>query len=63
MANERIKFGVDLDRKTDGDFKEIAEVENRSKRNMHAVLIRRVTKAWKENPKRLEEIGLIQRAF
>jgi hypothetical protein len=60
MARERIRFGVDLDRKTDGDFQEIARVEQRSKRNMHAVLVQRIVRLWKDNPGALRQLGLIQ---
>jgi mevalonate pyrophosphate decarboxylase len=60
MARERIRFGVDLDRKTDGDFQEIARAEQRSKRNMHAVLIQRIVRLWKENPEQLRQLRLVQ---
>lgn len=62
MASEVVRFGVELDRKTDGRFKEIAIVERRSKRNMHAVMTQRIVKLWEQKPEALEQLGIVRRA-
>lgn len=62
MERDRIKFGVNLDRKLDGQFQEIADFEDRPKVAMHRVLVRRVVQIWNEKPERLIELGLIQRS-
>jgi len=62
MAYESVRFGVELDRKTDARFKEIASVERRSKRSMHALMMLRIVKLWEEKPQVLEELGLVKRA-
>lgn len=57
---ERVRFGIDLDREIDSEIKKLARLEQRSKRNMHAVLLTRLIRLWKETPDRLKELGLIQ---
>lgn len=64
MVKDRVRFGVDLDRKTDGEFAEIASsVEGRPKIDLHRVLIKRVVRLWKEQPEKLEQLGIIRRGF
>jgi hypothetical protein len=64
MAREMIRFGVNLDRKVDGEFSEIAEtVEHRPKVDLHRVLINRIVRLWKEQPEALEQLGLIRRGY
>jgi hypothetical protein len=64
MARETVRFGVDLERKVEGEFADIAEqVERRPKVDFHRVLINRVVRLWKEQPQKLEDIGLIRRGY
>jgi len=59
-----VRFGVNLDRKVDGEFAEIAEnVERRPKCDLHRVLINRICRLWKEQPEVLEQLGLIRRGY
>jgi hypothetical protein len=60
MNAERIRFGVDVDRKLDSAIKDLAEIEHRSKRNMHQVLLRRIVDLWKSDPEKLKQIQLIR---
>lgn len=60
MARERVRFGVDLDRETDAAIQKLATLEQRSKRNFHAVVMARLVRVWKENPDRVRELKLIQ---
>lgn len=60
MVRQRVKFGVDLDRETDAEIQKLAQLEQRSKRNFHAVLMTRVSRLWKEKPDLLRELKLIQ---
>lgn len=60
MARERVRFGVDLDRETDATIRKIAESEERSKRNMHAVLMRRIARLWQEKPEALRQLELVR---
>lgn len=64
MARERVRFGVELERKIEGEFAEIAQnIERRPKVDFHRVLINRVVRLWKEQPQKLEELGLIRRGY
>lgn len=64
MARDRVRFGVDLDRKVDGEFAEIAvTIERRPKIDLHRVLINRVVRLWKEKPEALEQLGIIRRGY
>jgi hypothetical protein len=60
MNAERIRFGVDVDRKLDSAIKDLDEIEHRSKRNMHQVLLRRIVDLWKSDPEKLKQIQLIR---
>jgi hypothetical protein len=61
MALEsRVRFSVDLDRETDAEVKKLAQLERRSKRNFHAVLLWRLVREWRKNPDRLRDLKLIQ---
>lgn len=60
MAQERVIFGVALDRETDSSIQKLAVLERRSKRNFHAVLMGRVARIWKENPDELRRLKLIR---
>jgi hypothetical protein len=60
MNAERIRFGVDVDRKLDSAIKDLADIEHRSKRNMHQVLLRRIVDLWKSDPEKLKQIQLIR---
>ncbi len=60
MKNERVIFGVDLDRETDSAIQKLAAMERRSKRNFHSVLMGRVARLWKERPEELRKLQLIR---
>lgn len=61
MGRELINTRVELDRETDTDLRKIAKAEMRtSKRGMAAVLLTRVTRAWRDNPDSLRALKLVQ---
>ncbi len=60
MTRERVRFGVDLDRETDAEIRKLAVLEQRSKRNMNAVLMMRIIRLWKAEPQKAREFGLVK---
>lgn len=60
VSDERVRFGVELDRETDAGMRKLAENESRSKRNFHATLCKRLIRIWKDSPDTLRQLGLIR---
>lgn len=61
MSPQVVRFGVEVARETDIAVEKLAEVEGRpSKRNMHAVLLNRFVRLWKEHPDKAIELGLVK---
>jgi hypothetical protein len=60
MARGMVRFGVELERELDVEFKKLADLEDRSKCNMHKVMVRRVIHLWKTNPDALQQLRIIQ---
>lgn len=64
MARETVRFGVQLERKTEGAFAEIGKtVEGRKKTDFHRVVINRLVRLWEEKPDEVEKLGLIRRVY
>jgi len=64
MARETVRFGVELDRESEGAFANIGRtIEGRKKTDFHRVVVRRIVKLWNEKPKELEQLGIIRRSF
>jgi hypothetical protein len=64
MARETVRFGVELERETEGAFANIGRtIEGRTKTDFHRVIVRRLVKLWNEKPKELEQLGIIRRSF
>jgi hypothetical protein len=64
MALETVRFGVQLERQTEGAFAEIGQsIEERKKTDFHRVVIKRIVRLWGEKPEELEKLGIIRRVY
>jgi hypothetical protein len=64
MALETVRFGVQLERQTEGAFAEIGQsIEGRKKTDFHRVVIKRIVRLWGEKPEELEKLGIIRRVY
>jgi hypothetical protein len=64
MARETVRFGVQLERQTEGAFAEIGRtIEGRKKTDFHRVVVNRLVRLWSEQPKELERLGIIRRVY
>lgn len=59
MAQKLVRFSVDVTPEVDARFQEIADLEDRTKRNMTQVALQRLLRLWKAKPDLCRELGLI----
>jgi hypothetical protein len=60
MRRDLVSTRIELDRQSDVDLRLIGRLEERSKRQMGRVLLRRVVHLWKTNPSALTTLQLIR---
>jgi hypothetical protein len=59
MASDLINMRVELERDLDTELRKIARTEERSKRHMARLLLKRVVRVWREEPEKLRQLQII----